>query len=229
VSDNDSFISEVSEEVRRDQFYAFLRRRGWIIALGIAVVVGAAAANEWRKARAVAQAEAAGDALRAAFIEPDAAARADALGELVAQSPRPAPIARLAQAASLAEAGDRSEAGVVLAALAADGTADEIYRALAGLQRVMILGPDMARSERLATLEGLARPGAPFRPLALEQRALAHLEAGDDAAAITDLEAVLAEPAATEALRARARQLIIAAGGALPLAGAEAPAIPADG
>jgi len=229
VSDNDSFISEVSEEVRRDRFYAFLRRRGWVIALGIAVLVGAAAANEWRKARAVAQAEAAGAALRAAYDEPDAAARADALGDLVAQSPRSAPIARLAQAASLAEAGDRSGAGVVLAALAADGTADEIYRALAGLQRVMILGPDMAPSERLATLEGLTRPGAPFRPLALEQRALAHLEAGDDAAAITDLEAVLAEPAATEALRARARQLIIAAGGALPLAGAPAPAIPADG
>lgn len=229
MSDNDSFISEVSEEVRRDQFYAFLRRRGWIIALAIAVVVGGAAANEWRKARASAEAEAAGDALRAALQAEDAAARADALGNLVAQAPSAAPVARLAQAASLAEAGDRAGAGELLATLAADGTADPIYRALAGLQRVMLLGAEMPTSERLATLEGLTQPGAPFRPLALEQRALAHLETGDDAAAIADLEVVLADPTATEALRSRARQLIIAAGGALPLAGSTPAAAPADG
>ena len=53
-----------------------------------------------------------------------------------------------------------------------------------------------------------------------------HLEAGDRTAALADLEAVLAEPRATEALRARARQLIVAAGGALP---APAAAAPADG
>ena len=55
-----------------------------------------------------------------------------------------------------------------------------------------------------------------FRPLALEQRALMHLDAGDKAAAIADLQAVLDEPTASEALRGRARQMIIAAGGTLP-------------
>ena len=58
----------------------------------------------------------------------------------------------------------------------------------------MLLGAAMDASERQATLEGLAAPGAPFRPLALEQRALMHLEAGDRPAAIADLQALLAEP-----------------------------------
>jgi hypothetical protein len=48
------------------------------------------------------------------------------------------------------------------------------------------------------------------------------LDAGDKPAAIADLQAVLEEPAASEALRGRARQLIIAAGGALPAPAAAA-------
>ena len=55
----------------------------------------------------------------------------------------------------------------------------------------MLLGASMDASERQATLELLVNPGAPFRPLALEQRALMHLDAGNKAAAIADLEAVL--------------------------------------
>ena len=106
-----------------------------------------------------------------------------------------------------------TRAAAILGEVAGDGSVGELYRALAALQRVMLLGPAMDACERQATLELLVADGAPFRPLALEQRALMHLEAGDKAAAIADLEAVLGEPAATEALRARARQLIIAAGG----------------
>jgi hypothetical protein len=104
----------------------------------------------------------------------------------------------------------------------------EVYRALAALERVMVLGKAMDLSERRATLELLTADGAPFRPLALEQRALMHLDSGDDAAAIADLQAVLAEPGATQAMQARARQLIIAAGGELPDAPG-AGAVPADG
>ena len=52
----------------------------------------------------------------------------------------------------------------------------------------MLLGAAMDASERQATLEGLVAPDAPFRALALEQRALMHLEAGDRPAAIADLQ-----------------------------------------
>jgi hypothetical protein len=212
VHESDSFIHEVSEEVRRDRFYAFLKRRGWLIGAVLLLAVGGAAANEWRKARQQAAAEAAGEALRAAYAEPDPAARAALLAELAASAPNIAVIAELARAGSLLEAGDRSGSAEVLGALAA-GATPEPYRALAALQRVMVLGAAMDRSERLASLDLLAAEGAPFRPLALEQRALAHLEAGDKAAAVADLEAALATPGVPEALAGRARQLLAAAGG----------------
>jgi hypothetical protein len=140
------------------------------------------------------------------------------LGDLAAGAPGAAVLARLAEAGSLADAGKTDEAAALLAEVAGDGGVGQLYRSLAALQRVMLLGAAMEASERQATLELLAAADAPFRPLALEQRALMHLDAGDDEQAIADLEAVLAEPGATEALRARARQLLVAAGGSLPAA-----------
>jgi hypothetical protein len=234
VHDSDSFISEVSEAVRRDRLTATLRRYRWLIAAAVLLIVGGAAFNEWHKLREARHAATAGDAMRAALDGDDAAARAAALAEFAAATPRAAVAARLAQAGSLRESGDAEAAAAVLAELAGDGDVPELYRALAALQRVMVLGPAMDASERQATLETLLAPGAPFRPLALEQRALMRLEAGDKPGAIADLEALLAEPGATEALQGRARQLIVAAGGSLPAmpgapeAAGEA-AVPADG
>ena len=162
----------------------------------------------------------------AALAEADAATRAGALGAFADATPAAAVAARLAEAGSLERSGDPEGAAAVLAEVADDGSVPELYRSLAALERVMVLGKAMDASERRATLELLAADGAPFRPLALEQRALMHLEAGDDAAAIADLQAVLAEPGATAAMQARARQLIVAAGGELP---ADLPGVPADG
>jgi len=222
VHESDSFISEVSEEVRRDRLFATLRRYRWLIAAAVLLIVGGAAFNSWHQARQRATAAAAGDALAAALAEPDATKRAEALAAFAAPTPEAAVLARLAQAGSLEAAGDRDGAARLLGEVAADGAAAPIWRSLAALERVMLMGPEMDASERQATLEGLVAPEAPFRPLALEQRALMHLEAGDNAAAIADLNAVLGELNATEALRARARQLIVAAGGAI-----EPPAAPA--
>jgi hypothetical protein len=220
LHNNDSFIDEVSEEVRRDRLFSGLRRYRWLIAALVVLIVGGAAVNEWRKLHLASRAETAGDAFRAAYAETDAATRAAGLGEIAAANPRVAPLAKLAEAGARAEAGETEQAAALLAEVAGDGQAGELYRSLAALQRVMLLGSAMDPSERAATLELLVNPGAPFRPLALEQRALMHLDAGDRPAAIADLEAALEEPMASEALRGRARQLIIAAGGTLPAPGA---------
>jgi hypothetical protein len=224
LHDSDSFISEVSEAVRRDRLASTLRRYGWLIAALIVLIVGGAAVNEWLKIRSARLAAASGDALRAALAETDTATRDGMLDDIAAAGGPSAVLARFAAAGSRAQAGDRDGAAAALAAIADDGAVPELYRSLAALQKVMMLGEAMPASERAATLEVLTADGAPFRPLALEQRALMHLDAGDKPAAITDLEAVLADTGATEALRARARQLIVASGGALPAPGAPAPA-----
>lgn len=227
MHESDSFISEVSEAVRRDRLTSTLRRYGWLIGALILLAVGGTAFNAWYRTYVAASAAAAGDAMRAALADTDPAARATALDTFAGATPKAAPAARLAQAGSLVAAGDTEGAAAVLAALADDGGVPELYRSLAALERVMLMGQAMPASERQATIEMLAAPDAPFRPLALEQRALMRLEAGDKAGAVADLQALLTEPAATQALQGRARQLIIAAGGELPLPPTAPPAAPA--
>ena len=51
MSDTDSFIDEVTEEVRRDRLFGLMKRYGWIAALAVLLIVGGAAWNEWRKAQ----------------------------------------------------------------------------------------------------------------------------------------------------------------------------------
>ncbi len=210
MGQSDSFIQEVSDEVRRDRLYHFTRRYGWLVALGLVAIVGTAGFLEWRKAGSQAEAEAAGDAIRAANLERDPEARAARLAALTGPS---LVIARLAEAGSLREAGLDDKAAAVLAAIADDAAQPDLYRQMASLQRVMLLGSRMEPGERKATIETLVAEEAPFRPLALEQRALMALETGDKAAAIKDFQTILDIPGVPEQLAGRARQMIIAAGG----------------
>lgn len=233
VSETDSFIQEVSEEVRRERFSKLLRRYGWIGALVVLGAVGGAGLLEWQKARQRAAAEEAGTALRQAYLVEDPAERAAELEAALVSLPEAEAVVRIAQAGSLLEAGDAQAAGAALAAVSEDAEQAPIYRDLALLQRVALLGPDMDRAERMAALETLLRPDGPFRLLALEQRALVRLEAGELDEARADLEAILSDSGITEGLAGRARQILIAAGGELPEAGPaatifEEAVVPAD-
>ncbi len=217
MSNPDSFIQEVTEEVRRDRFYGYVRRYGWIGVLAVLLVVGGAAFNEWRNARAQAQAEAFGDAVLAALDAPDAEARRAALSDIDADGPRRAILALL-QAAEAQRAGDTDAALAAFAAIEDDGSMPSSYRQLAALKRVMLAGPALPAAERESILSGLAQPEMPFRPLAMEQIALLRIEAGERDAALAVLTDLLDEPQASEDLRARVQQVIVALGGA-PAAG----------
>ena len=82
MSETDSFIDEVNEEVRRDRLYAALRRYGWIAIVAVLAIVGGAAFNEYRRASDLALAQQRGDAILQA-LEPDTGeSRSAALGEI---------------------------------------------------------------------------------------------------------------------------------------------------
>jgi len=210
VSNSESFIDEVTEEVRRDQLYGLLRRYGWIGIAAVLLLVGGAAANEWMKARAAAEAEATGDAILAAVEADDPAQRLAALGAVEAEGDRAALLALVTAAAI----DDTAEADATLALLADDTGVPTLYRDLARLKRALLPGVHEAGA-RLALLEPLTAPGAPFRVLAEEQIALAEIERGEAQAALARLEALLNDTEASEALRRRASQLIVALGGSL--------------
>ena len=49
MSFNDSFIKEVSEEVRRDNFFKYIKKYAWICILLVLMIVSAVSFNEWNK------------------------------------------------------------------------------------------------------------------------------------------------------------------------------------
>jgi hypothetical protein len=221
LSDTDSFISEVSEEVRRERFYGFLRRFGWLIALLVLLAVGGAAINEFIKARRLAAAEATGDALRAALVTADAGTRARLLADLGVAHPGARPLIALAGAGAQAESGDPGGATASLLAIAEDGTAPSEYRDLASLLSLGAGSGNADDNVRGAILDKLTASTSPWSHLAIEQRVLDGIAASDVEAAKTDLQSLVQAVGLSEGIVARARQLLIAIGGSLP---AETPA-----
>jgi hypothetical protein len=217
LSETDSFIEEVTEEVRRDKLFTAFRKYGWIAGLAVALAVGGAAFNEWRKARDQASAQSLGDAVMVALEVEDVTSRANALGGITSDDEVAGVFLAMLEAAARTEADDRDAALVLLDKVAADDAAPDTYRELAKLKAVILRGSDQDRGARMATLDDLAVAGGPFRALAMEQKALALFEYGDNAAAIDLLKALLDEPGATQALLQRAQQLIVALGGDLSI------------
>jgi len=209
VSDTDSFINEVTEEVQRDKLYGYVRRYGWIAAVLIIVLVGGAAWNEYRKASATTLAENTGDALMDALELNDISARPAALADVTSEGPAVA-VTTLATAAAQQEAGDLEAAAATLNELAINTDVPPIYADLAAFKLALIdTGDDAARR---ALFEGLAQPGAPFNLLAQEQLAYMDLSAGNQDAAVTTLRAIIEDAGVTRGLRDRAQTMIVALG-----------------
>ncbi len=217
MSNTDSFIDEVTEELRRDQLFRLIRRYGWIAVLLVLVLVGGAAFIEFRKAREAAAAQTFGDSVLTALNADDPAARVTALQDVGAEGDKAAVLALLAAAEELA-AGNREAAAETLSLAALDANLPMVYRQLAEFKLILIQSADLPPAERLTRLESLAAPGAPFRLLAEEQMALAEIDAGDTDAALSRLQAIIADQGVTAGLRRRASQLIVALGGTLDAA-----------
>ncbi len=213
MSNTDSFVEEVNEEVRRDRLYGLLRRYGWIAVLAILLIVGGAAYTEYTKAQRRASAEAQGDAMLAALSLDQSADRATALAAIEPATPSSAAVLRLMTAAEQTQAGETDAAAATLDALAVDGDVPAIYRQLAQFKAVTLQSASMSAADRRQAFEAMAQPGNALRLLASEQLALIDIETGDGAAAITRYQAILDDAEVSPDLQQRALQVIVALGG----------------
>lgn len=199
MSESDSFIQEVSEEIRQDRMFRLWKRYAPYVIGAIIVIVGAAAVWNWMQHRAVLEARETGGAFIAAELGSVEAQEAlveeiDDEAEVVAQL-------RLASALLVNDQADR--AAEVYRTVAAREDLAPPYRHLAVLNAVKLEAESAEPGALIGELAPLVEEDAPYRPLALELRALLHLQAGDAAAAREDLEAVLAAPAVTAETRRR--------------------------
>ncbi|WP_265499338.1 tetratricopeptide repeat protein [Paracoccus beibuensis] len=205
ANQNDSFIDEVTEELRRDRLAGAMRRYGWIGILLIVLIVGGAAWREYSLAQDRAAAEAWGDAILAGD-DPAAILAVDPQGSTGREA-----LAGLLAAGEYAQAGDDAAAAEALSGVT-DVAERGVLIELAQLKLVMLNGPDMDPSERDAVLTRLSRAGAPFELLALEQKAVALVDAGRSEDAMSLIRQIQQKDGLSEALRRRLSEMMIALG-----------------
>lgn len=217
MSNPDSFIEEVTEEVRRDKLFAIFRKYGWIAGLVVVGLVGGTIWTEWSKSRADARAEAFGDALIDALDQGTPDERREALSAIPTDGAQTALL-------QLIMASDPDEDPVATLAslekVASDATLPAVYRDLAVLRRVLVGGTDLPLADRRSALQAIAQPGKPFRTLAEELLAYLLVEEGKTDEAITAMTTLMQDQEASTALRARLGQMVTALGGTLPQASA---------
>ncbi|APG47345.1 hypothetical protein [Phaeobacter porticola] len=215
MSDTDSFIDEVTEEVRRDRLFMLLKRYGWIGGLAVVVIVGGASLREYNRAQTDAAAQALGDQMITALDSDDSADRATALDAITSATEGGDTILKLLQAGALADAGNTETAVQRLNAVGSNGDMPLIYRHIAAFKALGLQQDSLPAAERRIQFEALAQPGAPLALLAQEQLALIDIEEGNTEAAITRLRDIIASAAVTSDLKDRAAQVIVALGGTL--------------
>lgn len=213
MSNTDSFISEVDEELRRDRMKDALRKYGWIAALVVAGIVSGTAYNEYRKATTAAAAQAKGDAITAALEISDPAESAQTLAAI---SGPESVVTGLLAAAQFEAAEDATAAVETLQAIAENSENDAIYADLASI-KALLIGP-ADDPDRALTLQFLSRPGGPYRTVALEMIALDKITTEGTDAAVADLQSLLQDAETSGVQRQRLVQLITALGATPELA-----------
>ncbi|WP_208351806.1 tetratricopeptide repeat protein [Pseudaestuariivita rosea] len=214
MSNSDSFIEEVSEELRRDRLFKMMRRYGWIVVLVLVALVGGAAFNEYRKAQNAQAARAAGDQIITAFQADQAQARAQALQGVQTETNADV-IVQLLLADAHLENDDRDAALAIYNAVRADDENADIYRDLASFKALLLQEDTLSFDERRAGFATLSAPGGAFRLLAEEQLAFLEIEDGQTDAALLRLQQILSDNTITPGLQRRVSQLIISLGGEL--------------
>ncbi|SHI81541.1 hypothetical protein SAMN05444000_103136 [Shimia gijangensis] len=218
MSDSDSFIEEVTEEVRRDRLFGYIRKYAWVAVSVVVLIVGGAAYNEYSKAQQRARAQATGDAIYSAVEQNENAARIASLAALDPEAKEATLVIDFLLASHQVVEGQHADAAVTLdrVANASDQDIPEIYRQIALFKSVAARGSEMAMADRRSTLEAMAAPGAPLALLAQEQLALADIEESKTDEAIARLSVIIVDSGVTPGLLRRATQLIVALGGELP-------------
>ncbi|MBK4215199.1 tetratricopeptide repeat protein [Paracoccus caeni] len=209
ANQNDNFIDEVFDDLRRERLYRLFRRWGWVAIAAIVVIVAGVSWREYSQIRAQADSRAWGDAVLAAEatgnpaaiteVDPNGVQNRRILGAMLAAS-------------DWAEKGDTAAAVEALQGAASDAAADPLLRELAQLKLVMLQGAAMDASERDRILSNLSRAGAPFELLALEQKSIALIEAGRKDDAIMLIRQIQQKDGVSEALRRRLSEMMIALG-----------------
>ena len=212
MSDTDSFIEEVSEEVRRDRLYNFFRKYAWVGVLVVLTIVGGTAFLEYKKVTAKSKAEKVGSAVMKALEGSDEKERAALLANIESSNPEVKSIVAMLKAAEETALQNYAAASKSLKTISKDSSIGQIYRDIAEF-KFLLLSHDRVEDALLLTgFEKLASPGNPFRLLAEEQIAIIKLKNRENDAAVAKLRSIIEDAELTDTIRQRVTQLLISLG-----------------
>lgn len=212
VDRNDSFMREVDEDLRRDQFLKLWQDYGTFVMAGLVLVFLAVAAYKWREVRQVTFEEQTGarfeTALRLA-ADGKSEEASKALGEIVSDgSAGYRTLARIRLAGEHAKAGRTAEALAAYEAVSADSAADEIMRDFAALQAAMLRLDQADWTETKNRLTPMLGDSRPWRASARELLGLAAYKAGMIEEATKAYEQLLGDKSATNGQSRRAQEML---------------------
>lgn len=221
MADDDTFIREVNEEIRKEQAKAIWDRYGPIL-IGLALLVVLATSayvgyRYWDESRANTSGDAYSQALRLANEgkEDDALA---ALADIEKSGYGAYPmLARMRSATVKADKGDVATAVSELDAVAADGSIPQSLRDMARLRAALLLVDTGSYADVSSRVEALAVDGNALRHSAREALGLSAWREGKAADALKLFEQIVADQAAPQNVRQRATlmsELIRGSGGA---------------
>lgn len=210
MSNNESFMQEVSEEVRKDRFYRILKKWGWVGIALIVALVGGASFNEWNKESKINSARNLGDRVLAAIASKDVIDLKEIEIKNVSQDIF---IKNLMSAILFSD--DKLDASKkALEEIGSIPGITKTYKDLNAFKLGLLLlkSGNLTGEERFGVFEALVEPGSPFRSLAKEQQALILIEQGNIELAIKTLMEITDDSETTDTLRRRVAQLRISLG-----------------
>ncbi len=169
---DDSFIREVDEELRSDQFKGFWDKYKWLVIGGaVAIVVGTASYRGWISYSERIAGESGDRFLEAVELSNDgkheeAIAVLEKLGvEGVGEYPA---LAKIRLAAEYAKQGNNDQAVEAFDSIAGDNSFDETLRNVARLRAGLLLVDHGSYEEVTGRLQSMSNTGQPFRHSARE-------------------------------------------------------------
>jgi hypothetical protein len=212
VSDTDSFLQEVSEELRRDRLYRNIRKYGWLAILLVVLVVGGATYREYLKSKTESAAQLFGTSIINALGEKNIDDRISKLQKINAPGDNAKVVIAMLLSAELNGSESPALEKSSLSTITEGSSIDAHYRELLNFKTLLGSAETLSLEERATAFEALSKPGNPFRLLAEEQLALIELEQGYIDNAVEKISQILLDAELTAGLRNRATQMMIALG-----------------
>lgn len=212
VSDTDSFLQEVSEELRRDRLYRNIRKYGWLAILLVVLVVGGATYREYLKSKTETAAQLFGTSIINALGEKNIDDRISKLQKINAPGDNAKVVIAMLLSAELNGSESPALEKSSLSTITEGSSIDAHYRELLNFKILLGSAETLSLEERATAFEALSKPGNPFRLLAEEQLALIELEQGYIDNAVEKISQILLDAELTAGLRNRATQMMIALG-----------------